>query len=135
MSEEERHEIDRYELEVLEKLEKSAIELSGEHQRRIDLVRGVALGLLYGIIGNLFVQHWYPIFEGLALGKYEAVFWADVIVAPIVLAVIIYTTYSYSRQLIESERKMKAARNEATTIRRSIEQRKHRLENRADSKP
>jgi divalent metal cation (Fe/Co/Zn/Cd) transporter len=123
-----RAEIDRYELEVLERLEKSALELAGEHQRRIDLVRGVALGLLYGIIGNLFVQHWYPIFEGLVLKKYDSIFWADVILAILILAVIIYTTYSYSRQLIESDNRMKAARAEATTIRRSIEQRKQRLD-------
>ena len=33
-------------------------------QQRADFLKGVAIGLFFGIVGNMFVQHWYPVFEG-----------------------------------------------------------------------
>ena len=43
------------EMKILEELEKSWEERGEEQRRRIDFIEGVAL--IYGIIGNLFVQH------------------------------------------------------------------------------
>jgi hypothetical protein len=42
-------------MKILEELEKSWEERGEEQRRRIDFIEGGAL--IYGIIGNLFVQH------------------------------------------------------------------------------
>jgi hypothetical protein len=117
-----------YELKVLERLKETMSVLVEGHRRRIDLVRGIALGLLYGIIGNLFVQHWYPVFEGLVLGKYDLTFSANVIVSASVLIVILYTTIIYHRQLTKEEEKENKARGDLEVLEKAIQRRKARLE-------
>jgi hypothetical protein len=44
-------------MKILEELEKSWEERGEEQRRRIDFIEGVALGLIYGIIGNLFIPY------------------------------------------------------------------------------
>jgi hypothetical protein len=78
-------------------------------RRRIDLAKGVAFGLLYGIIGNLFVQFFYPVSEAIALGEYPKSFWTNVIVSGFSLFIIVYTTMEFRKELKEEERKMKIA--------------------------
>ena len=51
------------ELRRLEDLGKQASERAKLHRRHIDLSKGIVYGEFYGIIGNLTVQHWYPVFE------------------------------------------------------------------------
>jgi len=99
-----------------------------EKRRSIDLVRGVALGLLYGIIGNFFVQHWHPVFEGLMLGEYKPTFWANAIVCFFSLVVILYTTIKFRHQLKEDKRKMRLARESLGRTELKIEELKQHLE-------
>jgi heme exporter protein D len=97
-------------------------------RRRIDLTKGVALGLLYGIIGNFFVQFFYPAVEALALGEYPKSFWTNVIVSAISLAVILYMTMEFRSQLKEDKRKMKLATESIRRERNAIEELRKILE-------
>jgi tetrahydromethanopterin S-methyltransferase subunit G len=114
----------------LEELEKKYFGLAEEHRRRIDLTRGVALGLTYGIIGNLFVQHWYPVFEGLVLGKYETLFGANVVVCGFSLGIILYVTIRFRRQLKEDAFMAKVSKENVETAIRAIERLKEMIEKR-----
>lgn len=68
---------------------------------RREFLRGIALGLFYGIVGNLFVQHWYPVFEGIVLRTFDEIFWANLIIFVVALSLIAIATaklYSTMKQ-------------------------------------
>lgn len=117
-----------YELKVLENLNREWLERTEQHQRRIDLIRGVALGLLYGIIGNLFVQFFFPVVESLIIGEYDALFFSNVVISIIALLIIIYTTVKFRSQLTQYENEEKSARQQVEVTRKAIQTRKTRLE-------
>jgi len=117
-------------VEGLESLFQSWSEKAEITRRRIDLARGVALGLLYGIIGNLFVQFFYPVTEALALGEYPKSFWKNVIVSVASLVIILYVTIKFRSQLKEDERKMKLATDSMKRERYEIKRWKKELHKR-----
>lgn len=51
------------ELEKLEDLKNGYLDFASFHKSNADLFKGLIYDLLLGILGNLAVQHWYPIFE------------------------------------------------------------------------
>ena len=115
-------------IEYTEELGKHYLELTRESRRRIDFVGGVALGLLCGILGNLVIQHWYPVFEGLVLVNSDKVFWSNLIVFVPGFVIILYVINAFNRQLKEDERKMTMSRENVETAKKAIEVRKQRLE-------
>jgi nitrate/nitrite transporter NarK len=117
-----------YELKVLENLNGEWLKRAGEHRRRIDLSKGVALGLLYGIIGNLFVQFFFPVVESLVIGEYDMLFLSNVIISVVALAVILYATIKFRSQLTEYENEERTAKEQAEVTRKAIQTRKTRLE-------
>jgi len=116
-----------YELKVLKNLNREWLERAEEHRRRIDFIRGVALGLLYGIIGNLFVQFFFPVVESLIVGEYDTLFFSNVVISVVALAIILYATVKFRGQLTEYENQEKSARHNAETTRKAIQTRKTRL--------
>ena len=126
MSEKKKEEIE-YELKVLENLNREWLERAERHRRRIDLITGVALGLLYGIIGNLFVQFFFPVVESLILQKYDG-FVENVIISIVSLGIILFATVKFRSQLSEYEGEEKAAKQQAEATRKAIQTRKTRLE-------
>ena len=109
-------------LELLEKLEKHHLERAKESRKRIDFIKGVALGLILGILGNLFVQHWYPLFERVVLWNFDIVFWSNLPVCVLALAIVLYTTRQYLRQLKEEEEEVKWAKDRVEKARRLEEE-------------
>jgi uncharacterized membrane protein len=101
-------------------------------RRRIDLVRGVALGLIYGIIGNFFVQFFYPVVEALSLQEYPKSFWGNVIISTFSLAIILYTTIKFRSQLKEDERKMKLAIESIKREKSAVEELKKTLKEKSE---
>lgn len=89
----------RHELREFEEIRKNYELWLGEHLSNIGLFRGIALGLVYGIIGNLFVQHWYPLFERVVLGNFDILFWSNVPVCAFALFTILCVTIIYRRQI------------------------------------
>jgi hypothetical protein len=69
-----------------------------EAERRHDLTAGIAYGLIYGIIGNLFVQFFYPVIEKMVLQTFDIVFIADLIVSIAALIGITFTTIKLRKQ-------------------------------------
>lgn len=45
-----------------------------------EFIKGVAIGLFYGIIGNIIVLHYYKAFERLILGEFDTLLLANLIV-------------------------------------------------------
>ena len=74
------------------------------YEKRIDFTKGIALGLIYGIIGNLFVQFFYPVVEGIIVMKYDSLFYSNLTVSIASLIIIIITTVQFWKQLKEHEK-------------------------------
>ena len=117
-----------YELKILENLNREWLNRAEEHRRRVDLVRGVALGLLYGIIGNLFVQFFFPVVESLVIGGYGTLFFSNVIISVVALVIILYATIEFRGQLTEYENEERTAKQQTEATRKAIQTRKTRLE-------
>lgn len=47
----------------------------GPLEQKVDFVRGIALGLFYGIVGNLLVSYFHGLFQGLVAWQFDVLFW------------------------------------------------------------
>jgi nitrate/nitrite transporter NarK len=116
-----------YELKVFENLNKEWLGRAEEHRRRIDLTKGIALGLLYGIMGNLFVQFFYPVVESLILQKYEG-FIENVAITSVAFVIILWITIRFRGQLVEYKKEEETAKKQVEATRKAIQTRKTKLE-------
>jgi hypothetical protein len=81
--------------------------------------QGIALGLFYGIFGNIFVSHYYRIFEGLVLGQIDNLFWMNVVALIIVMIVMSMVSLRYIRKY----RTLKRAEHQLSAIIESVRKR------------
>ena len=75
-----------------------------EHKRQIDFTKGIAFGLIYGIIGNLFVQFFYPVVEGIVVSRYDNLLLSNLIISIVSFVIIIFTTLQFRKQLRTHEK-------------------------------
>jgi hypothetical protein len=120
--------VDQYELRVLKNIRDDQLEIAEDNRRRIDLMRGIILGLLYGVIGNIFVQHWYGLFEGLSSWNLNLLFWQNLAVACFALVGILLVSYDFYKQIKKAEATEKSTKDHAERIRIAIQKREMRLE-------
>jgi hypothetical protein len=88
---------------ILEKQIPLLTEEKERNIRHIDLSKGLILGLFYGIIGNTFVQFFYPIIQQIILWKFESSILANIIISAISLAFILYMTARFRNHLRQLE--------------------------------
>jgi hypothetical protein len=120
----------QYEKDALKEIIKDCFERTQEHTRQIDFVRGTALGLTLGIVGNLFVQFLYPATEALLLGEFKPTFMGNLILCVISLILIIFISADFCRQLVRDENKLKSSMKNVEVIEYAIKRRQHILEQR-----
>jgi uncharacterized membrane protein len=117
----------KYELEVLKRLYENASIESESHQRHIDLTSGVTLGLLYGIVGNLFVQFLYPVVERITTMNIDNIFWVDLGVSIIIFVSIVITTYKLRSRLAEHKKGEQEMQANMKNLEEAIKRREHDL--------
>ena len=74
-------------------------EIQEESKKQFELTKGIAYGLFYGIIGNLFVQFLYPVVESLLLNEFEHQFLWIAIIASVFLVFIIFVSIRLAGEL------------------------------------
>jgi hypothetical protein len=122
---------DMEEIEALEEFEKEYLERAEKQRRRIDFTKGIALGLFYGIIGNLLVQFFYPVVESLVTEQYSFV--ANVIISISAFVAIVLATLSFRGQLSWSSFVEEGEREGANITRRRINELKAKQAMRKDA--
>jgi hypothetical protein len=129
MNEVSKHEdILQYELEALKEITEKWSKSEEERIRRIDLLRGTALGLTLGVLGHLFVQFLYPITEALLLGEYKPTFAGNLIICVISLILVVCVSAYLYRQLTQGENKLKLSKKSEDVLEYAIKRRQHSLE-------
>jgi hypothetical protein len=93
------NELDRRAREVIEELRPKAESL---HQEKF-LLRGVALGLFYGIIGNMLVSHYYEVFRGIVIWQFDTLFWTNLVVFISILVAIILVSWRWLLSMAKIE--------------------------------
>ena len=115
-------------LEDFEEFEKEYLERAETHRRKIDFTKGIVSinnqNFTFGIIGNLFVQFFYPVVEGIILQKFDVLFWSNLVISAIALSIIILATLSFRSQLSWSQHVMEGEREGANHLRGIINERK-----------
>lgn len=51
-------------------------------------VKGLGLGLIFGIVGNIFVSHYYGIFQGLISSQFDTLFYSNLVIVVVSLVAI-----------------------------------------------
>lgn len=114
-------------VEIFENLNEEYHQHAEEHRRRIDFTKGIALGLLYGVIGNLFVQFFYPVVEALTIAKYDVLFFSNLTISLFSLSILLYTTINLRKQLKENEIKEVTAKERAEASGKALKSIKKQL--------
>lgn len=70
--------------------------------------KGVFLGLFYGIIGNMLVSHYYGFFTGFVMGKFDSLFWWNLIFFFIILCIALFVSYKVWQSMSKIEGFLKA---------------------------
>jgi hypothetical protein len=97
-------------------------EVEEESNRHIDFTKGLALGLIYGIIGNLFVQFFYQVVEGIVLEKYDSLLVVSSIITALSLTGIIFTTIKLKADLEFHKAKLRLVKEAWKKLRKAIEE-------------
>lgn len=61
--------------------------------------KGLALGLFYGIIGNMLVSHYYSVFVGVATYQFDNLFYWNLVGFLISLSLILFVTFKWVRSM------------------------------------
>jgi magnesium-transporting ATPase (P-type) len=129
MNEISKHEdIMQYELDAIKEMRAKLSKSEEERIRRIDLLRGTALGLTLGILGHLFVQFLYPIAEALLLGEYNPTFSGNLTICVISLILVVSVSVYLYRQLTKGENKLELSKKSEDVIEYAIRRRQQNLE-------
>jgi len=95
---------------TLEQIEKILALADKMRQDRM-FFQGIALGLFYGIVGNILVSHYYRVFEGLVLGQIDRLFWINVTFLIVIIIIVSLISLRYLRKyktLRDAERQLSA---------------------------
>ena len=86
---------DSQRLELIRYLKKEKIHLIEFFRERIFWIKGIALGLFYGIIGNILASHYIEVFRSIVTWQIDKLFWTNLIVLVITLAVILVVSWRW----------------------------------------
>jgi H+/Cl- antiporter ClcA len=78
---------------------KAVKELNDKAMQRKAYLKGLALGLFYGIIGNMLVSHYYAVFNGFVIAQLDTLFYANLLAFVIILIAILYVTLKWVRSM------------------------------------
>ena len=125
--------IDQYELKALKEI-KENLDRDEIKTGAVDLLKGVACGLVFGIGGILFALSLYPVVETLMRGGNLTGFVGNFIVCVVCLILIVLAGIYLRRQLSRVKSKPRLSRESAEVLDYAIKRRQHALEQKEKQK-
>jgi hypothetical protein len=73
---------------------------------QMSMMKGVVLGLFYGIVGNLVVTHYYQILRGVVMSEFDTMFWTNLAILVPMSSIIAIVSWKWHISMAKTERAM-----------------------------
>ena len=73
---------------------------------QMSMMKGVVLGLFYGIVGNLVVTHYYQILRGAEMSEFDTMFWTNLAILVPMSSIIAIVSWKWHISMAKMERAM-----------------------------
>jgi len=73
---------------------------------QMSMMKGVVLGLFYGIVGNLVVTHYYQILRGAVMSEFDTMFWTNLAILVPMSSIIAIVSWKWHISMVKMERAM-----------------------------
>lgn len=74
---------------------------------QISMMKGVVLGLFYGVVGNVIVTHYYQIFRGAVMSEFDTMFWTNLAILIPMLSLVVIVSWKWHNSMAKMEHAMK----------------------------
>jgi len=99
-----------------EQLQQQTKDVLNDVSQRMQFIEGIGLGLLYGIIGNIVVSHYYGLYERHVLGVYDSLFWSNLYAFLLGFAIVVVVTIFFIRRLARLRKAESRSKNLMTKV-------------------
>ena len=73
---------------------------------QLSMMKGVVLGLFYGVVGNLVVTHYYQILRGAVMSEFDTMFWINLVILVTMLSILVIVSWKWHISMAKMEREM-----------------------------
>jgi hypothetical protein len=70
------------------------------------MMKGVVLGLFYGVVGNVAVTHYYQILRGAVMSEFDTMFWTNLVILVVMSSIIVIVSWKWHSSMTKMERAM-----------------------------
>ena len=73
---------------------------------QMSMMKGVVLGLFYGVVGNVAVTHYYQILRGAVMSEFDTMFWTNLVILVAMSSMIAIVSWKWHSSMAKMERAM-----------------------------
>jgi len=73
---------------------------------QMSMMKGVVLGLFYGVVGNVAVTHYYQILRGAVMSEFDTMFWTNLVILVVMSSIIVIVSWKWHSSMTKMERAM-----------------------------
>jgi len=73
---------------------------------QMPMMKGVVLGLFYGVVGNVVVTHYYQILRGAVMSEFDMMFWMNLVMLVAMLSILVIVSWKWHISMAKMEREM-----------------------------
>ena len=71
---------------------------------QMSMMKGVVLGLFYGVVGNVAVTHYYQILRGAVMSEFDTLFWTNLVILVAMSPIIVIVSWKWHISMARMER-------------------------------
>jgi hypothetical protein len=73
---------------------------------QMSMMKGVILGLFYGVVGNLVVTHYYQILRGAVMSEFGTMFWTNLVILIAMSSIIVIVSWRWHISMAKQKREL-----------------------------
>jgi len=70
----------------------------------MSMMKGVILGLFYGVVGNMVVTHYYQILRGAVMSEFDTMFWTNLVILVAMSSILVIISLRLHSSMAKQER-------------------------------
>jgi hypothetical protein len=71
---------------------------------QMSMMKGVILGLFYGVVGNMVVTHYYQILRGAVMSEFDTMFWTNLVILVVMSSILVIISLRLHSSMAKQER-------------------------------